>query len=133
MKNILIGLDAVANLLDKKGLAKYAAQLDEITDSIANSPEPSTWSDRISEIGKLVKELDLSNPLFLRIDKIIQQALDSDKESGIKDFIGDVEVPNKVAFMHFLKELQEMVDQDVTFTKDDEHLIDELQRMTQRG
>jgi hypothetical protein len=133
MKNILIGLDAVANLLDKKGLAKYAAQVDEITESIA-TPAQATWGDKITSMGNLVKDLELSNPLFLRFDKVIQGAMHaSDKELGIKDFVGDVEVPNKVAFGHFLKELQAMIDQDITFTKDDEDLINELYGMTQRG
>lgn len=134
MQHIITGLDAIANLLDKKGLSKYASRLDSITDSIHTDNKSQQDTDKLLPIEDAVKDLDLSNPVFNRMHNIIMNSMhDPSKNLGIKEFIGDVEVPNKVAFMYFMKELKEMENKEIEFTKDDEILINELFQVSKLG
>jgi len=134
MKNVLIRLDSFANLLDKKGLSKYAAELDAITDYVAKGPDSLSIDEKIVEIENGIKDLELSNPLFTDLGALIRHAFSNKNNTlTIKDFVGDVEVPNKVAFVHFLEELKSMIRQEIELSSDDKDLIGSITRIVENG
>ena len=121
--DLLLNLDRVADMLQNKGLLRYASSVDALANSVQmDAPD-------LNALRVAAEDLSVNDPKILQTNMIIHTHLDNDSiQSTIRDVIGDVAAPNKAALLDFISKVETLGKLGKPLTDDDNSMLADIDK-----
>lgn len=123
MPGYISDLDNVASLLERNGLRKYAASVDEIS----NFLEEAQSSIELSKGSAQNKPL--GDPSFTKVGELVKDQVHSNKDSAILKNLGHFFVDNKANTLSMIKKINTLVGLGTELHQGDIEFLHELQNI----